>query len=361
MRIEVGIACILLAAPLAASAQTAPTSVRPLAFEGRGVYYFAGRVPCPLAGVGKRPPDHSNRVALDDEHTQVIVDRQGARIVVHNNHRYPDKAIIADLLFLAQARTEAGQTVPAGVHVKLEKKGDEVEVDLHPHWTVRDKLTSAVLETFDIVLAQRQGDKVLVRGGDLVRTAVDSRILYQMAGRIIEIKDNRARAGAPTLAKGTALADLSLGFGSRVLSKMLVRLQVVSTNDANKALLGSSLRDLLVKGAWELRLTAESSLLSQDTLRRDLFMLGLDRLPVVAAGMQRGLRKGETLTFAFHGGQGQVTWGPSGKSDGKKDNKNSEPLPDALDVARAFLEFNFLGAVLGRQVAQTVPASRKSQ
>ena len=78
-------------------------------------------------------------------------------------------------------------------------------------------------------------------------------------------------------------------------------------------------------------------------------MLGLDRLPVVAAGMQRGLKKGETLTFAFHGGQGTVTWG------------NSEPLPDALDVARAFLEFNFLGAVLGRQVAQAAPATRASR
>ena len=139
---------------------------------------------------------------------------------------------------MRRRRTEAGERVPAGVHVKLEKKGDAVEVDLHPHWTVRDKLTSAVLEPFDIVLAERQGDKVLVRGGDLARTAVDSRILYQMAGRIIEMKDNRARAGAPTLAKGTALADLSLGFGSRVLNKMLVRLQVVSTDDANKALLG---------------------------------------------------------------------------------------------------------------------------
>ena len=146
-----------------------PVAERPLAFQGRGVYYFAGRVPCPLAGVGKRPPDHSNRVALDDEHTQVIIDRPASRIVVRNDHRYPDKAIIADLMFLAQARTEAGETVPAGVHVKLEKKGDEVEVDLHPHWTVRDKLVSAVLETFDIVQAQRQGDKVLVTGGDLAK------------------------------------------------------------------------------------------------------------------------------------------------------------------------------------------------
>jgi hypothetical protein len=252
-------------------------------------------------------------------------------------------------MFLAQARTQAGETVPAGVHVKLEKQGDEVEVDLHPHWTVRDKLVTAALETFDIVQAQRQGDKILVRAGDLAKASVDSKIIYQMAGQILEIKDNRARAGAPTLAKGTTLADLSLGFGNRVLSKMLVRMQVVSTDDANKALRGSTLVDLLAKGAWELRLTAQSSLLSQDTLRRDLFMLGLDRLPVVAAGMQRGLRKGETLSFSFHGGQGTVTWG------------KSEPLPDALDVARAFMEFNFLGAVLGRQVAQAVPASRASR
>jgi len=98
--------------------------------------------------------------------------------------------------------------------------------------------------------------------------------------------------------------------------------------------------ELLKQGAWQLRLTALSSLLSQETLRRDLFLLGIDQVPVVAAGIARGgLQKGETLAFTFRGGKGRVAWGD------KEDD-----LPGALDVARAFLKFNFLGALLERQV-----------
>jgi hypothetical protein len=107
--------------------------------------------------------------------------------------------------------------------------------------------------------------------------------------------------------------------------------------------------ELLARGAWELRLTALSSLLSQETLRRDLFLLGLDQLPAVAAGMKRGLKKGETLTFAFHGGHGRVSWGAEGQD-----------FDEALNVARAFLEFNFLGAILARQVAQDATAATPS-
>jgi hypothetical protein len=345
------ILAVIASASIQASAQTPPPrSVRPEGFSGRGVYYFAGRVQSPLAGVGKRPANHSNRVALDDEHTQVIVDRSAARIVVRNSQRYPDEAVIADLLFLAQGRTKAGELVPAGVHVKLKKEDDKVDVDLHPHWTVREPLATAALEVFEVVLSDGKRDKVVVSHADMAKVAIDNKILYRLMGQLVEVKDHREGAAAPTLARGTALADLSIGAGGRSLNKMFLRAQLMSTDDTNKSLLGAPLPDLLARGAWELRLTAQSSLLSQSTLRRDLFLLGLDRLPVVAEGMKRGLKKGETLSFAFRAGQGTVSWG-----------KASQPLPDALDVARAFLEFNFLGAVLGRQVARAVPATRAAR
>ena len=105
---------------------------------------------------------------------------------------------------------------------------------------------------------------------------------------------------------------------------MLIRAEVRSLDAANAALAGQPPATLLARGSWQLRLTAMSSLLPQETLRRDLFMLGIDRLPVVAAGIARGgLKKGETLAFTFRHGMGRVSWGD------KEDD-----LPAPLDVAR---------------------------
>ena len=92
----------------------------------------------------------------------------------------------------------------------------------------------------------------------------------------------------------------------------------------------------------------------QETLRRDLFLLGLDQVPVVAAGIAAGgLKKGETLAFTMRGGKGSVSWG---------DRRDDLAAP--LDVARAFFEFNFLGALLAQQVERasaTVAAAQPSR
>jgi len=53
---------------------------------------------------------------------------------------------------------------------------------------------------------------------------------------------------------------------------------------------------------------------------------------------ERGLRKGQTLSFRFERGSGEA--GLDGRS---------QPLPGALDVARAYLEFHMLGGLLADQ------------
>jgi hypothetical protein len=336
---------ILMVGGVALAAPAPPPASK--TFSGRGVYYFEGRVPCPLAGVGKRSANASNRVALGDESSRVVVDRAKGRIVVTNTHPYPDRQVIADLTFLGAASTEDGRRVPLAVHVKLEKKKQTVELDVHPHWTVRGALHAPELEAFDIVLDDGQTERTLVGRSDLLRQATENKILYRIEGSLIELHDNLEGKPLPrSLAAGAAVADLSLGFGSKHINKMLLRADLRSIDDANVALAGKPVAELLAKGAWELRLTALSSLLSQETLRRDLFLLGLDRLTVVAAGMKRGLKKGETLTFSFRAGRGRVAWGGQGQD-----------FDDALDVARAFLEFNFLGAVLAQEVVKGATAA----
>jgi hypothetical protein len=291
--------------------------------------------------VGTRPANASNRVALGDGNSRVTVDRAKGRIVVTNTSPYPDKQVIVDLTFLGNAATEDGKRVPLGVHVKLEKKKQKVEPDVHPHWTVRGALHAPELEALDIVLSDGQTERTLVTRADLLRAATENKIIYRLEGSLIEVQDNLEGKPLPrSLAAGASVADISLGIGSKHINKMLLRADLRSIDDANAALAGKPVTELLAKGGWELRLTALSSLLSQETLRRDLFLLGLDQLPVVAAGMKRGLKKGETLTFQFHAGRGRVSWGAEGQD-----------FDGALDVARAFLEFNFLGAVLARQVA----------
>ena len=311
----------------------------PQVISGRGVSFFDGRVRCPLAGFGTRGDQASNQLALDDGESRVTVDRARRRITIVNAHLYPSRQIIADLIFLGTARAEDGGRVPLAVHLKLEKKKTKIETDLHPHWTVRGKLTAAELEPFEVVYSDGTTEKVIATGDDLLRVATETKISYTIAGALIEVQDN-LEGRAPSLASGAALVDLSVGVGTKHVKTMFVRAELRSLDAGNAALAGQPPAALLTHGAWQLRLTSLSRLLPKETLQRDLFLLGLDQLPTVAAGLARGLKKGETLAFTFRAGKGRVSWGD-----------REEDLPASLDVARAFLEFNFLGAILAGQAA----------
>lgn len=330
----------------AAGGEAAGTGV----ISGRGVTYLDGRVRCPFAGLGTRGPQASNQVALDDDQSRVTIERERRRITILNSHVYPSRQIIADLTFLGTARTEDGTRVPLAVHLKLEKKKARISTDLHPHWTVRGKLTDAELEPFEVVYSDGETEKVVATGNDLLRTATETKVSYAIAGALIEVRDN-LEGRAPSLAPGTALADLSVGVGSKHLNTMFVRAELRSLEAGNAALAGQPPAVLLARGAWQLRLTSLSRLLPEETLRRDLFLLGIEQVPVVAAGIARGgVKKGESLVFTFRAGKGRVSWG----------DKEDE-LPASLDVARSFLEFNFLGSILAQGVARASAILAASQ
>jgi hypothetical protein len=316
-------------------------ATEPQVISGRGVSYFDGRVRCPFAGLGARGPQASNQLALYDAESRVTVDRARERITIVNPHVYPSRQIIADLTFLGTARAEDGSRVPLAVHLKIEKKKATISTDLHPHWTVRGKLTAAEVEPFEIVYSDGTTEKVVATGDDLLRTATETKVSYTIAGALIEVRDN-LQGRAPSLAPGTALADLSVGVGSKHINTMFVRAELRSLDAGNAALAGQPPPVLLTRGAWELRLTSLSRLLPLETLKRDLFLIGIDRVSAVAAGIARGgVKKGEALVFTFRAGKGRVAWG----------DKEDE-LPGSLDVARSFLEFNFLGSLLAQQVAR---------
>jgi hypothetical protein len=121
---------------------------------------------------------------------------------------------------------------------------------------------------------------------------------------------------------------------------MVARAQLSSLTDRNVALLGAgSLPRMLGEGAWEMKLTALSDKWLPEVVKRDLFLFGLDELPLLASVRERGLAKGQSLWFRFDGGQGTVGL-----------DRDEAALSNAVDVARAYLEFHMLGGLLAERV-----------
>jgi len=317
---------------LAATILTTAVLVRaPQTFHDPGVHYFEGPAVCPLAGLGRRADHASNRLALDDGRSTVTVDHRRGRITIVNRTAYPEKATIADLTLLGTATAEDGGRAPLVVHLRVEKTKTETSVDIHAHRKVRGKLTNAEMEPFQVVVSDGTSEKVVASGADLLRVATDTESAYTVAGALIDIKDDLEGRG-PSLAADDALVAFSVGFGGKK-----VRVELRSLEGGNTALTGKPLPALLTAGAWQLRLAAEPSLLSQDPLRRELLM-GLDQVPIVAARLKKGLDNGDTLAFTFRAGKGRASWGTAEAN-----------VPAVLDVVRAFMEFNVVGTVLARQ------------
>jgi hypothetical protein len=291
---------------------------------GRGVHYLDGEMACLLAGVGRRGPRASIRVAIDDDSSQVRVD--GARLVFANDRHYPRKTLLGDLLFVGRGWTADGREVPIGLHTRFDKLGAEVVARPHLHPTVADRLVDVRLEP---LVVEVDGREVLTPA--LVRRVALHPPLADWLGRaLITIRRNASLAAA----------DLSVGVGVGPLWRPLVRAELHGSASG-------SLADLLQRGDWLLRWTALSRARDlREHVGRAVFLLGLDELPALRRVAADGLRKGESLVFRMEGGAGLV------ELDG-----TAVPLPDALDLARAYLEYDFLGAVLAGQLARPPAAA----
>jgi hypothetical protein len=299
-------------------------------FRTRGVHYFRGCVRCPLAGVGARGEFDSNRVALDDADTEVSV--SGGRITITNERAYRDKTIIADLMFLAEGRTASGETSPIGIHLKVMKRGSRISVDFHRHLRTwgQGPFVDAVFEPFEVFV----GEERILAPEDVVRIVCRPAFALRVVKALMATKDR------DDLPPGR-LVDLSVGFAPFGLEYMVARATLSSIGALDEALLaGGSLARILGEGAWEMRLTAltERGWLPA-VVKRDLFLFGLDEVPLLARVRERGLARGETMWFRFEPGRGTVGL-----------DERSTDLPNAVDVARAYLEFHMLGGLLSERV-----------
>jgi hypothetical protein len=301
----------------------------------RGVRYFPGRVICPLAGVGSRGPNDSNRLALENDDTEVTIDRRARRITFENTRRYPEKTLIADLEFLADGTTTRGAQTPIAIHLEIFKKGDALSLDLHRHLRTQEPLADADFEPFDVIVSGGPEPATVYTKERALALVRQPSLAHLMVKALMAMRDNTRGSNQDPRRKGYRVADLSLGFGALGLAWMLVRAELRSLDGANGALIErGSVAAMLREGAWELSLTALSDKLSS-IVQRDLFLFGLDREPLLEPVMARGLGAGETLAFRFQKGEGEIgLGGKSARMDG------------AIDVARAYLEFHLLGGLL---------------
>ena len=305
-------------------------------FASRGIYYFSGRVRCPLAGIGQRPDDASNRLALDDDGTAVTIDREAGRITVENTRSYADKTVICDLMFLAIGVTAAGQRKPFGIHLKILKHGRAFSIDLHRHLRSQTPSVRAEYEPFEVVAVDGDKRQVVLDKAEADRLIHKPSIALRVVKSLMAMRDHLDGVTQDPHAPGYRVADLSVGFGALGLNYMIARAQLESRSADNAPLIErGDVVEMLRDGAWELRLTAFSEKWLPEVVQRDMFLFGLDGVELLKPVKERGLRKNQTLAFRFDKGQGEVML------DGK-----SEPFAGALETARAYLEFHMLGGLL---------------
>jgi len=302
--------------------------------SGRGVHFFASPTPTPLAGVGARAACTGIRLALDDEHSRATWDPARGRLTVENAHAYARKTLVGDLLLLGRGETRDGRVVPLAVHTRFDKSGNVFRARPHLHPSVAAPLISGEVPPVELELSNG-ATRHRVLTPEVAQDAIRSPPLTEWLGRaLLSIR------AADSREPGTA-ADLTVRVGVGPFSRALLRARVRAEG-------GTSLRDLLASGAWELELTALASFRSlADHLARAMFLLGLDACPLTAAIAARGLAKGEQLSFAYQSGRGEVRL--AGRS---------AEVPDPLAIARDYLEYDFLGAVLAEELARQLAGPR---
>lgn len=325
--------------PRVAQQVTAPAV---LTFEGRGVYTVEGAIRSPVGATGARSEFATNRIAVDDEHSLVRVDRANDRIVFRNEHRYGLDRLVGCILLMGRGTTESGLSVPTAVHLKIHKTLDRFRTSLHPHPTVREKLVSAQFEPFEVVLANGSGEEIALTPEQAVQAVRDPELTARLAKLFMQVTDHLEGQVVEIQREGAALVDLSLGFGSEEHNMKLARVRLLSNDPANAELIRSgSVEAMLERGAWEFQVDSRTPYIPKWQFDRDFFLFGLEGLSAIDKISKRGLLRGETLVVGIRDGEGYI---------GVGDQRSEIPNPD--EVARAYLEFHFVGGVIARQVAE---------
>ncbi len=336
---------LILAGP--ATAQGDPAK-RTRQFNKRGVYFIKGPQRCPLAGLGTRGDFDSNRLALDDNRSLVTWDPDGRKLVLRNTRSYGEETQVGGLLLLGAGTTTKGKQVPVGVHLSIYKEANAFVTSIHAHVSVREEIKQGSFLTLQVVLdngIKRTVALTKTRGLQALRKPFADSTLALIIG--LKGVDNLEGKQIDISKPSARLADGSVGVGRGFLSKLVLRAQMISLDGSKRLTAGQDWANIFNEGGYELRLTALSSLLPDDVWKRNLFLLGLEGIPILKGLEKDGLSDGQTLGFTFRGGAGTIRLG-----------KKSHPVPEAAEAVRRYLEFDFVGGIICHQMRQRLIRSQ---
>jgi hypothetical protein len=240
--------------------------------------------------------------------------------------------MIGDILSLGLATTRTGATMPFAVHTPIEKRGrafDPRRDHIHPAGS--EDIVAAKSEPFEIVFNDGKRRRRLP-----AETPLDALRRPPLASRLkrqlIEVRNESGADAGWT--RGACPIHLTVRFGIGPLSKLVLSAQLHCLDDVGT--MPASLADLFVNRDCRLTLMSHSNLRDpRDHIRRALFLLGLEGVPVLRRVKTHGLKMGESLSIRLTSGRGFVEYGNA-----------MHEMENAIDVARLYLEFDFVGAVL---------------
>jgi hypothetical protein len=304
------------------------------------IEYIPGRVTCPLASLGTRAANASNRLVIDDPATEVMI--CDGTITIRDDIERSTKTVIADLVWLAEGLDAAGARVPFTIHLEITKTGHTYAIDLHTHEPHEMRRTSFVYEPLEIVALDGGRRTLLVDHDRLTDVVARVPLSRRLMSALTLTRDHLAGVVQDPTQPGYRLVDQSIGIGAFGHGAVLVRSRLVSLAGSNAALIAQgSITDMLRDGAWELCIEARTDRTLPEIVGRELVLLGLDRVPLLHDACAGKLRRGQVLTFRCVPGGGEIGL------DGER-----APLPDAVDVARTYLEFHMLGGMLAAAIGK---------
>ena len=291
--------------------------------------FLPGRVVCPLAGLGARAANASNRLVVDEPATASV---DGSTITLADDRDCAPKTVIADLVWLAEGVRGDGARVPFTIHLEVTKTGHAWAIDLHTHEPPDLPRAQVVFEPYEVVAVDRGVRTVLVDGKKLGRAAGHVPLKRRLSAALATSRDHLAGVAQDRGAAGYRVIDRSLGIGVLGRGLMLIRARLTALEAPPPP---GPLPEMLRAGTWELSLEALTERWLPELVQRDLVLFGVADVPLLAPLAEGKLRAGQVLAFRFGPDGGEV------RLDGA-----TAPLPAAHDLAREYLEFHMLGGMI---------------
>ena len=288
-------------------------------FTGRGIYAIDSASGCPFAEADAKG---CNRIAVDDRATRVSVDRATGNIRWHNSKDYDDKTVLGDVLLQGSADSEDGRRVSVSFHMVISKEGQDWKVSRHVHSPVLGRFRNVRMDAYTVE-AGTDAKEPLLTPAQLFRLMEQPGLSTRIAEELVEIRDSRGADHAP---------DITIALGRSPAAVPVLRARLLAPASS------TSIPAMLQQESWSVELQALSGKIPTSVLRRELFLYGLDRVPMLQTVMKHGLAKRESLVIGAHKGEGYLSFG------GKR-----QAFAQAAQVNQRYLQQSFVGIILGTQ------------